>query len=235
MRGVIWGLLVCNLVFFGYQFLLQPDRSQSATVARGSASDVSVVRLLSEVSSSQLESLSFANEAVESGLMRQPYCAELGPFAGEAIANEFVATRAGGRRMRTEARSAPSDVQYRVYMSVQESREAASAQLARLRAAIAENQLGYDSFVISGGELENGISLGLFSERANALDVDARLGVLGFDVQVREEAKLREEIWVLSPDFASSEQFNLWWSEIASTYADLRGREKLCETIAQPF
>jgi hypothetical protein len=235
MRGVIWGLLVCNLVFFGWQFLLQQGKSESAIVARGSVSDVSAIRLLSEVSSSQLKSLSFANEAVESGRMGRSYCVEIGPFAGESMASQFVATRAGGRRMRAEAHSTPGDVQYRVYMSVQESREAASVQLARLRAAIVENQLGYDSFVISSGELEDGISLGLFSEQANALDVDARLGVLGFDVHVREEAKLREEVWVLSPDFGSSEQFNLWWSEIASTYAGLQGREKLCETIAQPF
>lgn len=234
MRGVIWGLLVSNLLLFGWHFL-QRGAVESVGLVREPRSSVPALVLLSEVPDGQLQAFTFASRADDAGPAAEPYCVEVGPFASELILEQFVAARAGGRQMRPDKRSVSGDVQYRVYMPVQESREAASTLLATLRAAIIEHRLGYDSFVISSGEMENAISLGLFSEQANARDVEAQLAALGYEVQIREETKPREEMWLLSSDFVSSEQFNLWWLEIAPTSAGLQRREKLCETIAQPF
>lgn len=234
MRGVIWGLLVANLVFFGWNFL-QRGAVESVGLAREPNAGNPALVLLSEVPANQLQAFPVASKTVDPNSVGETYCVEIGPFASEPMLEQFVTAQAGSRQMRADIRSAPGDVQYRVYLPVQDSRETASARLVALREAISERQLGYDSFVISSGELENAISLGLFSEQANALDVEARLATLGYDVQIREEAKPREELWLLSSDFVSPEQFNLWWLEIAPTSAGLQGREKLCETIAQPF
>lgn len=237
MRGAIWGLIFCNLVFFAW--LLLVPREESVVEMRSSDAGGASIVMLDEVRPEQLVPyVAVPNPRLEvepEQLLGAAYCAELGPFASDGQATDFIVENAGSVALRAVQRSADGAVAYRVYMASRDSASEADALLAELRAAIASNQLGIDSFLIASGDLANGISLGVFGERDNALGVERRLDALGFDVAVREESSQRPQVWVMTDRFESVEAYNQWWLEIAQSNPALQGREKLCETIAQPF
>ena len=243
MRGILLGLLLANVLYLGWQFQL-PDGSGDADPAPSVevlSQNVASLRLLSEASQGQLIPYrgaaepepapgSTTNAPLIASSIPAPaqFCAELGPFRDREDAEGFMVTNAGRFTMTMEERQAPAPSIYRVYLPPLSSRELAASTMQALRAAFASNGLTIDSFLISQGELVNGIALGLFAEHQNALNVQNQLQSLGYSVTVREEPKVNEEIWVNVSGVESQEIFLGHWAEIQLSRSYIRAGEKLC-------
>jgi len=240
MRGILLGLLLANMLYLGWQFLL-PDELQNTGSVPVSAGvlgqDVATLTLLSEASQDQLipylavaEPESVQDLAVNDSPapMAARFCAELGPFRDREDAEGFMVTNAGRFTMEMEARLVPAPSIYRVFLPPMSSRELAASTMDALRDAFVSNNMPIDSFLITQGELANGIALGLFAERSNALNVQNQLQALGYSVTVREEPKSNEEIWVVVSGVESQAVFLSHWAEIQLSRSYIRAGEKLC-------
>src|SRR5690606_14571749 len=128
MRGILLGLLLANVLYLGWQFLLPdgPEDAGPAPSAEVLSQDVASLQLLSETSQSQLipyrgaaepepepepepDTDSIANAPLIPPGTPAPaqFCAELGPFRDREDAEGFMVTNAGRFMMSMEARQAP--------------------------------------------------------------------------------------------------------------------------------
>lgn len=235
MRGILVGLLFSNIVFLAWNFLapgLAPIVVPRVSESVGSQS----LQLLGEIDPMQLLPYSGRGELVENvDLARvesDGYCAEIGPFRSEEDAQGFVLTNSARMDLRLDVREVPSPPDYRVYLPPFGSRELAESTLTTLRAQFAANNLAIDTYLMSSGELSNGIALGLFSEQRNALNVQQQMEVLGYKVVVRSEQNQAEEVWLLATGLQSQEEFNQHWAQMRLSRSYVDTGEKLCETIA---
>jgi hypothetical protein len=78
---------------------------------------------------------------------------------------------------------------FRVQTPAFESREVAIVALEGIRESIERSSVPIDSYIVPTGPLENAISLGLFSDRANALNVQRLLADQDIDVIVEQEGR----------------------------------------------
>jgi len=237
MRGILLGLLLANVLYLGWQFLLPEELERAGSTAGVAEQDAAPLALLSEAGQNQLIPYRAAPEpgsVQDQAASESPapataqFCAELGPFRDREDAEGFMVTNAGRFAMGIEARQAPAPSIYRVFLPPMSSRELAASTMEALRAAFASNGMPIDSFLITQGELANGIALGLFAEHQNALNVQNRLQALGYRVTVREEPKSNEEIWVIVSGVESQAVFLGHWTEIQLSRSYIRAGEKLC-------
>lgn len=239
MRGILMGLLLSNIVLLAWN-LLTP-RLAPAPVQEVAGLNVSEsLQLLSEVNSAQLMSYPSAApqvaapapiEGAVEGASGQ-YCAEIGPFRDEQDAQGYVSSFGGRMDLSLDVRELQAAPDYRVYLPPFSSRELAQSTLSTLRAQFAANDLGIDTYLMPRGELANGIALGLFSEQANALNVQRQMEVLGYKVVVRTEPKSEVEVWLLAAGIGTKAEFDQHWAQMRLSRSYVDTGEKLCETIA---
>lgn len=237
MRGILFGLLFSNLVYAGWGLMVERPEPEFSNTKLMLAVDPSIA-LVSESSPEALQYYSAQSvgpalpDVIEDVTSPSQYCAEIGPFEDLSDADGFIGTNVSRFAMTAEVRRLPAAPDYRVYLPPFASRELADSTMTALREAFAANGLAIDSFLISRGELENGIALGLFSEQRNATNVQAQLERLGYRVVIAEEEKFREEVWVLVSGVESEAEFARHWAEIQLSRSYIQTGEKLCETIA---
>lgn len=162
-------------------------------------------------------------------------CWRIGPFGEPEQRAAFVQSRLDGIPVAVLEEEQVLEGDWRVFLPPAESREAATALRESLRAAAEEAGESLESFVITGGPRENGVSLGLFSQESNARSLASRAEALGLDVAVEREEVSRPVEWleVMVPDAWMDESRR---SGLASYAAGLQVRENLCQTIApQPY
>ena len=239
MRGVVFGLLFSNLVYLAWNLFVPPTIEQRAP--RAPAPMGEPVRLVSEASAEQLRKYPAQQVVPTQSLVESSdapseeqltFCAQIGPFRSEDDAQNFSNTHAQRMTLTVEVRQVPAAPDYRVFLPPFASRELASSTLESLRAAFAANDLLIDTYLVPRGELENSIALGLFSEQSNALNVQRQMQGLGYQVVVRTEEKLADEVWVLASDIESAAIFDEHWAQMRLTRSYIDAGEKLCETIA---
>ncbi len=89
-----------------------------------------------------------------------------------------------------------------------------------------------DSYVITRGELTNGVSLGLFSQESLAEDVSRRLTALGYNPVIKKLGQKAESWWLeLSVKEASALGAG-FWEKLTHQFNDIKKIEKLCKSIA---
>lgn len=86
--------------------------------------------------------------------------------------------------------SSESSKDYWVYLPPFGSREAALRQFRELQAR------GLDSYLITQGDLANGVSLGIFSSHDSAVSLLERIRSLGYGAELRELIRERHDYWV---------------------------------------
>lgn len=111
---------------------------------------------------------------------------------------------------------------YAVYLESPGARSDAERLLAALK------QKGVDSFIIPGGELANGLSLGVFSDKNNASAQQKHVKQLGFDARIREAEKYDLEPWYVLSAVATemSEEF---WQKTGEAFPSIRKSEGFCQ------
>lgn len=189
MRWIVYSLIVINIAIAGY-FIMQPPAESSRPIATENAGEGNTLVLLSERSA--------GTEPVGQQPLNvygdRKLCYALGPYTDEisirvaqARSLKLVLT---GLINEVEVPS-NKDTEYWVHLPPQASRTAALKQLKQLQ------QRGVDSYIITQGELTDGVSLGLFRKEDSATRLSAKVRGLGFvDVTIREIGATTPEYWL---------------------------------------
>lgn len=121
-----------------------------------------------------------------------PPCYSLGPFASAEALDRAMALLAP-RVARNQYRETSAEITrgYWVYLPAYDSREAA------LKAARQLNAAGVrDYYVVTTGERQNTVSLGLFRDRENASRREQQISALGFPARLEERTEVERQFWL---------------------------------------
>lgn len=178
--------------------------------------------------SSQVEVNQWVESRVESGAQdKRAVCTLVGPFK-DRLAAEYFVERLGALDVVSsiEMLEVPGDPGFWVYQSPEVSRKAALRRLHELQAK------GIDSYVIPKGDLENGISFGLFSDRSRAEEQLEVVKSSGYEANIRTVARSFEEIWVSMVGGEAEKIGSEGWFELLNREEDLEKRQNFCPAVA---
>lgn len=215
-RVLVLLLLVMN-VGVGVWWLLRPEHEPRRYAPTEPA--VAGLELLSEV-----EARAVVGELAEAPQPIAPsadaICQRIGPFLTQADLRRAVGAltpvvqRIQFRETRALARRG-----YWVYMPAQASRDAALATARELAARGLR-----DYYVVTAGDRQNTISLGLFRELSNARQRQADVRAMGFGAELGERTEEIPQYWI---DIAADPRFD--WRAQLGGYAGVEGARIGCE------
>lgn len=186
MRWIFAVLLVVNLAYLAYEFT-QPKAVPLQDVVEVSAvGDAKPLKLLSEVSLP-------SKVAPKSG-KKEALCWAVGPYAVKLDAKHVYARMVAlDIPSKVESQSVLVKQEYWVYLAPFANKKQALRKLKELQ------KRKVDSFVITEGELANGISLGLFGKRSSVERLLKKLAHKNIKAKVKELQRKRNQYWVMSP------------------------------------
>ncbi len=223
MRWVFFLLLAANAAFFAWKVLFVTDAHLvPAGEVKASPASAKSVALLSELAP---ESMQARKEvaAVES----PPLCHMVGAFASQVEARAFIARLAALDVISYEYPLELSAGEgYWVYLPPLASRDEVRRRLAELQAR------GIDSYIIPKGELENGISLGVFTRRDLAEARLVELKRMGLPVALHNIERSYREHWVMLGESEEDKLDESVWRNLMKENISLRRRQNLCSAVA---
>ncbi|MCO1334309.1 hypothetical protein MO867_08145 [Microbulbifer sp. OS29] len=228
MRWIALSLVTLNIGIFAWFLLIAPG--YQADMASGSLSlgfDGHKIVLLSEISPEELPAAKKTSESGGASFGAGQLCTLVGPFA-EEYQGENILQRMQSLQVRAELREIEmqGQMRYWVYLSPLSSRREAYNRLRELQSR------GIDSYVIPKGALENGISFGIFSERARAESHTESLKEKGVGARFKEEPQMRSERWILMPPGSAERLATEFWQQLQLEHAELVRRHNLCSEVA---
>lgn len=181
---------------------------------------------LGKNSLASLEAAAGPKVALES-MFSEVSCPSLGPFSNEKEMGEFnkKLTQSGLHAVARVA-STPDSRKYRVYLSPYSDKLAAIGALKKLRAK------KIDSYIMTGDELENAISLGIFSQPDSAENLVARMNSFGYPAKMKAEVYTKEVYWLDLTTVGNAEKVDLILIDLLSEIKGLTRIDSPCKTIA---
>ena len=225
MRWIFWFLLLSNLVLliwrlvFGSSAQFAPGPSGSAPTPEAPTH----IRLLSELDPQSLR------PRVQPGETREirDLCIMVGAFQDAAEAQLFISRLAAlDVAAYVHPVDLPAGANYWVYLQPLNNRDTARRRLAELQAR------GIDSYIIPKGELENGISLGVFTRRDLAEARLAELAGLGLDAKMQIIDRTYRELWVMLGSGEEHKLAEAVWLDLLQQYFSLQQRQNFCSDVA---
>lgn len=185
MRWIFLGLVIINAFYFFWSQQRVSVGDESLQVfAKERSFYADQVKLLSETGG--LDSKALKNEAVEQEVML------LGGFGDEGLAQRLQQRLISlDIDSRVTALDSQVDVEYWIYLQPLPSRQAAVRQLKELQAR------KIDGYLITTGDLSNGISLGMFSREDSAQGVAERMSAAGYEPSIRAVERSQRLYWVV--------------------------------------
>ncbi|AFU99035.1 SPOR domain-containing protein [Simiduia agarivorans] len=226
MRLVFFGLLALNLLVLGWTLLSPAD--EPAAVVRA-APDVAPagqsLTLIAEMDSDVQAALQKTQKPAPDS--SEAVCTLVGPFVDSdrgAIVRERL--RALGAESNLQSLEIHAGESYWVYNPPEPSQQEALRRLHELQA----KQI--DSYLIPGGELANGISFGVFTQKPLAEQRMAEMRRLGYDAKMLAKPRIQKELWlVLGPGQAARIGDEVW-SNLLPPDAKQEIRQNLCSAVA---
>lgn len=226
MRWFLLLLLLLNAFYYVWHQQQAPLRAKEVAPASSYQGARKDIRLLSEAESlrspvrgAEVEPQAAASEAA--------VCLFLGSFDEESRAR-VVEQRLLSLDIQADVHSidAAAGVEYWVYLPPLASRQASLRQLRELQAR------RIDSYIITQGELANGISLGIFPRSDSADSVMQRLREVGYEPQMRELSRAHRSFWVrVAPQSRRlADEFLL--GRLAGDFAGLQHQLMPCTGVA---
>jgi len=121
-------------------------------------------------------------------------CYSVGPLKDSIDAKHIqVRAEALGFEAKMRALSTGSEVEHWVHVPPLADRSAALQLLREL------HQRKIDSYVVTQGELAEGISLGLFRNKESATNLMLKMNDLGYGVEIKEVLRGAKELWLEFP------------------------------------
>ncbi|RJG12238.1 SPOR domain-containing protein [Pseudomonas cavernicola] len=225
MRWLFLLLLVLNLFYYVWHQQQAPLRAKEVaplSLYQGARQDI---RLLSESSEAQVRREQSGGAAAEVS----EACLFLGGFEREDAA-QVVGQRLLSLDIQSEVKAvdAPAGLDYWVYLAPLASREASLRQLKELQAR------KIDSYIITQGDLSNGISLGIFPRGESAESVMQRLREVGYEPMLRELPRAHRDFWVrIAPQSRRLADDSLLQT-LAQDFNGLQHQLMPCESVATP-
>lgn len=187
MRWLFLLLLVLNLFYYVWHQQQAPLRAKEVaplSLYQGARQDI---RLLSESGEAQVR----RESPIGVVGAEAEVCLFLGGFEREGAA-QVVEQRLLSLDIQSqvEAVDAPAGLDFWVYLAPLASRQASLRQLKELQAR------RIDSYIITQGDLSNGISLGIFPRSESAESVMQRLREVGYEPMMRELPRAHRDFWV---------------------------------------
>ena len=233
MRWIILLLLLMNTGYFAWETYQQslsryakpvvsePEKPQGKRLVLWSESGRNLPK--SDLLPEPVE----RSEHSEPEAARNTQCLVVGPFDSSAKADEmqqrlFSLGVTSSERSDNEANS----YDHWVHIPPLAGRDAAIRLLRELQGQ------GIDSFVITQGELANGISLGLFSKEASANKVSSRLLAAGYETRIKRLARQPQTYWLELAAKQADKVTDAMWENFANEYNGLKVLEKSCKGIA---
>ena len=227
MRWILLLLILLNAFYYVWHQQQAPLRAKEVAPTASYQTARKDIRLLSEAEPSRVRVDSAA--PAEPSAPGAAVCLFLGSFEEDARAR-VVEQRLLSLDIEAEVRSvdAAAGVEYWVYLSPLASRQASLRQLRELQAR------RIDSYIITQGELANGISLGIFPRNDSADSVMQRLREAGYEPQMRELSRAHRSFWVrVAPESRRlADEFLL--GKLAGDFAGLQHQLMPCEGVALP-
>lgn len=160
-------------------------------------------------------------------------CLMRGPFAS---ADEALAVMAGSAiefRVEQLSLAVPDRPRYRAMLAPSATLAEAREKLAVVSEAIERLGGGIDTYLVTSGALANSVSLGLFNEQSNAINVQRLLAGENIEVVVETESRTETHYWLLSADDKAVDFVDE--SSAAGRFYSVPAElsENLCEMIAQ--
>jgi cell division septation protein DedD len=184
MRWMFLWLIVLNLFYYVWHQQQAPLRVTEIAPLNMAQNSKRDIRLLSESSATPRREVVVATPA-------EAVCLFLGSFELKADASAVEQRLLSlDVQSRVQSMDAASGVDYWVYLSPLASRQASLRQLRELQAR------KIDSYIITQGDLANGISLGIFPRSDSAQSVMQRLRDAGYEPSLRELTRAHRSFWV---------------------------------------
>ena len=162
-----------------------------------------------------------------------PLCYILGDFDTEEEARAAIADTAQPYQLIVQPVAMDGLARYRVRSEVVANREEAVQRLSQLREVILRAAANIDSYLVTTGPLANSVSLGLFAEQSNALNVQRILAAQGEEIIVEQENPLQNRFQIVVEGSYIIEINKEKWLEQGLKLMLLEPSQNLCETIAQ--
>ena len=222
MRWFFLLLLVLNLFYYVWHQQQAPLRVKQVEPMASYQGDQQGIRLLDAGDRAKVRP-ELARSSVSTV---DETCLFLGSFQQEAAARQ-IEQRLMALDIQAQVRSvdAAAGLDYWVYLAPLASRQASLRQLKELQAR------KIDSYIITQGDLSNGISLGIFPRSDTAESVVQRLRDAGYDPLMRELSRAQRSFWVrIAPESRRLADDAL--PQLASGFKELQHQIMPCESVA---
>lgn len=237
MRWIFISLVVANLAVFAWGMVfdseVQASRPAGNLAKRDPFPNVDEIKLLSEVDVQVDTEGAGVDEPLEvsgpemSKEPAKPICEIVGAFQGREQANNFVERlRAYDVQSELKELDLPVGEGYWVYLEPTLTRKEAYRRLSEIQAR------GVDSYVIPKGELENGISLGVYSQESLARDRFKKMKALGLEPKFKTIERTQREFWVMLKHGEGLKMSNLSWERVIGEEKSLQRRQNFCLDVA---
>ncbi|MFI8483397.1 SPOR domain-containing protein [Pseudomonas sp. NPDC078700] len=220
MRWIFLLLVVLNAFYYVWHQQQAPLRPKEVAPLAQQQNTKRDIHLLSETDNQQRRTPVIEPPTDDT-------CMYLGSFEQRSEA-QVVEQRLISLDINSEVRSVDDQagVDYWVYIPPLGSRSASLRQLKELQAR------NIDSYLISQGDLENGISLGIFPRKDSAQSVIQRLEDVGYASSLRELPRAHRSYWVrIAPESRRLADDSLL-EKLAFDFNGLKHQLMPCESIA---
>lgn len=232
MRWIFLVLLFTNACYFVWGYYQQSHQNypEVAAVTESSPLEGKRIVLLSEVKPEPARVISVdtaEKQKTETSSQNVKQCLVLGPFRTAKKADQLqqrLFSLGLNSRERSDNEEAGED--YWVHIQPLPNRQAAIRLLRELQGQ------GIDSFVITQGELANGISLGLFTKEKSANQVSSRLLEAGYETAIKKLKRNPKVFWLEMQADKAGNLGGKIWADISKEYKGLKMLEKSCKGIA---
>ncbi len=222
MRWMFLWLVVLNLFYYVWHQQQAPLRVTEIAPLNMAQDSKRDIRLLSESSAPPRREVAKVQPV-------EAVCLFLGSFElmadASAVEQRLLSLDI---QSRVQSMDAAAGVDYWVYLPPLASRQASLRQLRELQAR------KIDSYIITQGDLANGISLGIFPRSDSAQSVMQRLRDAGYEPSLRELTRAHRSFWVrISPQSRRLADDSLL-QRLAFDFKGLEQQLMPCEGVASP-
>ena len=227
MRWLLIILLMCNGIYFMWQGYLVEQRDQTESGVAKLAEHKSTLELLADHRGLAVEEPKPERSVVEEEKQAQEICLMIGPFK-ELISSKQVAGRMASLDIALEIVElvVPGEPDYWVHIPPSTTRKLAIKKLRELQAK------KIDSYLVTEGELTNGISLGFFTSKSRADAIYQQRKSQGYKPEIKLVPRTHTEIWLVSSQLEGEKISDMLWETIKEGNNDLERRKNYCNTIA---
>lgn len=224
MRWFFLFLLALNVFYYVWhqqQAPLRPKEVAPLSLFHGEQKNI---RLLSESTEAPQR-----RQVEEKPVAPTAACLFLGDFPGEERA-KLLMQRLLSLDVQASVQTvdAAAGIDYWVYMPPLASRQASLWQLRELQAR------KIDSYIITEGDLTDGISLGIFQRKDSADSVVERLKAAGYEALIRELARSQHDYWVQVAPESSRLIDDSLVRQLAQDFPELQKQTMPCKSVASP-